>query len=364
LPKHLTPILTINGSDSTSGAGIQADIRTISAMGGIAFSTITSITSQDSQGIHSIHDLPEDIVISQLKALLRDVRPKAVKVGMIRQANAIHDIRDEIVGCRHIVSAPGILSSRGEQLMTADAVSEYVRLLFPITNTLILKCSEAELLFGRSINTNAAMSETASRLLDMGPQAVFLRGGHCTEGLVTGLLAIAGSKESPRFFTSPNREGWQLHGVGGTLSAAIATRLAMGDSIPSALSSAHKYIRCQVVYSVSSTSHSLRRMELYNRFMEQVTTHCKESRDTSFYASLLNITPRYLAEITRYITGNSPKSLIADYLLKEMEADLLTSDKTIQEISIEYSFPSQASLAKFFKTHSGKSPSDFRTGKN
>lgn len=105
-------------------------------------------------------------------------------------------------------------------------------------------------------------------------------------------------------------------------------------------------------------------MELYNRFMEQVTTHCKESRDTSFYASQLNITPRYLAEITRYITGNSPKSLIADYLLKEMEADLLTSDKTIQEISIEYGFPSQASLAKFFKTHSGKSPSDFRTGKN
>lgn len=199
---------------------------------GWPFSTITSITSQDSQGIHSIHDLPEDIVISQLKALLRDVRPKAVKVGLIRQANAIHDIRDEIVGCRHIVSAPGILSSRGEQLMTADAVSEYARLLFPITNTLILKCSEAELLFGRSINTNAAMSETASRLLDMGPQAVFLRGGHCTEGLVTGLLAIAGSKEPPRFFTSPNREGWQLHGVGGTLSAAIATRLAMGTASP------------------------------------------------------------------------------------------------------------------------------------
>lgn len=362
LSKHLTPILTITGSDSTSGAGIQADIRTISAMGGMAFSTITSITSQDSQGISNIYDLPEEIVTGQLEAVLRDVRPKAVKAGMIRQRNVIRAIRDEIVGCRHIVCAPGFLSSRGEELMDADTIKEYTRLLFPITSVLVLKCNEAERLFGKSIDSNADMQETASRILDMGPKAVFLRGGHCTEGLVTGLLDIAGSKEPPQFFTSPNREGWQLHGVGGTLSSAIATRLAMGDDIPTAISAAHKYIRCQVVYSISSTSHSLRKMELYNRFMEQVTAHCKESRDTAFYASLLNITPRYLAEITRYITGNSPKHIIADYLLKEIEASLRSTDKTVQEISIEYGFPSQAALAKFFKIHRGISPSEFRTG--
>ncbi|MCM1078753.1 MAG: hydroxymethylpyrimidine/phosphomethylpyrimidine kinase [Bacteroidales bacterium] len=363
MPKHLIPILTITGSDSTSGAGIQADIRTISAMGGMAFSTITSITSQDSKGIHNIHDLPEEIVTGQLRALLRDVRPKAVKVGMIRSSNIVRAVRNEIVGCRNIVSAPGFLSSRGERLMDNDTIEEYMRSLFPVTHILILKCSEAELLFNKSINSNAEMLETAARLLDMGPQAVFLRGGHCTEGLVTGLLVIAGDTGRPRFFTSPNREGWELHGVGGTLSSAIATRLAMGEDIPVALSAAHKYIRCQVVYSVSSASHSLRQMELYNRFMEQVTAHCRESRDTAFYASQLNITPRYLAEITRYITGNSPKHLIAEYLLKEMESSLLSTDKTIQEISIEFGFPSQAALAKFFKKNRGISPSEFRSGK-
>lgn len=332
-------------------------------MGGIAFSAITSITSQDSQGIHNIHDLPEDIVIGQLEALLRDIRPKAVKVGLIRQAGIIRTIRDEIVGCRHIVSAPGILSSRGEQLMTTEAINEYARFLFPITSTLVLKCSEAEFLFGKQISSNDDMLETAERLFDMGPKSVFLRGGHCTEGLVTGLLAVADSNVPPQFFTSPNTEGWQLHGVGGTLSSAIATRLAMGDDIMSALSSAHKYLRCQVVYSVSSTSHSLRQMELYNRFMEKVTTHCRKSHDISFYASQLNITPRYLSEITRYITGNSPKHLIADYLIKEIETSLISTDKTIQEISIDFGFPSQAALAKFFKTYRGISPSEFRIGK-
>lgn len=379
--KPFLPILTITGSDTTGGAGIQADIQTIAAMGGNAASVITAITSQNSQGIADIHDLPVTVVKAQLDAIYSDILPRAVKVGMVRDAEAIRLLRQEIVGCRHIVSDPGLLTSRGMRLMGEEALRAYVQHLLPIVNVLVLKCSEAELLLrdeglgiresvgirdeglgmSESIETQQQMHVAARRLIAQGPDAVLLRGGRGADGMVTGMLLLANDLEHPQFFSSPNTEGWQLHGVGGTLSSAIATRLAMGDDIPTALSNAHRFIRSRVVYSVASTSHSIRQVEIYNRLMELVAQHHRTSRDVAFYASRLNVTSRYLAEVTSRIVGKSPKQLIAEYVMAEVERCLTQTSLSVQEVAQQFGFTSQAAFAKFFHAQKGCSPTDFRS---
>ena len=354
----IVPVLTVSGSDSTSGAGIQADIRTISALGGMAHTVITAITAQNSRGISHIYDLPADMVEGQLRSVLKDMRPRAVKIGMVHQPAVMRALRDEIPSDIPVVCAPGILSSRGECLMTD--VTDYVRYIFPLADVLVIKCSEAEVILGISIRSQEEMLAAASHLLAMGPKAVLLRGGHCADNLITGLLLDSAGTQS--FFSSPNTEGWQIHGIGGTMSSAIAVRMALGDSVPKAISEAHRYIRCQVVYSVDSTSQSIRQMELYNRFMELIAANCRRRRDTSFYASELSVTPRYLAVITGRITGRSPKDLIADYLMQEIERALLSTSRSIQEISLDFGFVTQAALTKFFCSRKGCSPSRFRSG--
>lgn len=359
--KPFVPILTITGSDTTGGAGVQADIQTITAMGGNAASVITTITSQNSQGIQSIFDLPTSVVRDQLLAIKADLHPRAIKVGMVRSVESIQLLRQEIVGCPLIVSAPGLLNARGFRLMDDASLTAYVRDVFPLVKLLVLKCSEAELILGQPVEGTQQMLQAAQRLLQMGPEAVLLRGGHFAEGQITSMLLLANAPSEPQFFSSPNREGWQMHGVGGTLSSAIATRLALGDDILTALHNAHTYLRSQVVYSVGSTPHSIRQVELYNRLMELIASSFRQSRDVSFYASQLSVTPRYLSEVTGRIVGKSPKQLIADYVTQELERALQGTSLNIQELAHDFGFSSQAALAKFFRQQKGCSPTDYRS---
>lgn len=358
----MIPILCITGSDGTGTSGAQADIRTITAMGGMALTALTSVTVQNSHGILSLHDLADDVVAGQVSSLFDDYHPMAIKIGMIRQASVIRSLRDTVVGCRHIVSAPGVLDSHGQRMMDDEAIDEFVRVFLPETEMLVTKCNEAQIITGINISNEASMIEAASWLLSRGPRAVLLRGGHCAEGLLTALLLQSDDIEHPRFFTSPNTEGWQLHGVGGTLSSAITARLAFGDDIPTAVSNAHQYMRSQVVYSAHSASHGVRQVELYNRLMELVAMHHKQSHEVSFYADRLHVTTRYLSEVTGRVAGRSTKQLIDDYLMHEIEQMLLTTSRNIQEIANDYGFVSQASLAKFFRSQRHCSPTEFRDG--
>lgn len=360
MPKPFLPILTITGSDTTGGAGVQADIQTITGLGGNAASVITTITSQNSQGISDIFVLPVQVVKAQLDAIMADIHPRAVKVGMVHDTDTIRLIRREVVGCPHIVCAPGLLTSRGERLMDEASLHCYISQIFPIVSLLVLKCTEASLILNTEVSTSEQMIAAARQLLLMGPSAVFLRGGQGEDGMVTGMLLQANDPEHPHFFSSPNQEGWRLHGVGGTLSSAIAVRLAMDDDIPTALHHAHLYIRSQVVYSVSSNNRSIRQVELYNRLMEFLSLHHKEQREVSFYADKLSVTPRYLSDVTSRIVGKSPKQLIAEYVMKEAESLLSQTSLTVQEVAQELSFPTQAAFAKFFRQQKGCSPSDFR----
>ncbi len=356
--KLMTPILGITGSDNTGVSGIQADIKTITALGGYALTAVTSVTVQDSHGISSIMDLPLNMVVGQVKAIVNEHRPKAIKVGMVRDVDTICALRHEIVGCPRIVLVPSILNSHGKQLMSQPAINAWKQELIPEATLIQLRCHEAEILLNCRIGSDDSMEDAAKRLIDMGAKSVLLRGGHQVAGRLTALLHHDGES---RFFSSQNTEGWQKHGVSGALSTAIASRLAFGDNIPMAIAHAHDYMHSQVVYAVESKVQRLRMADIYNRFMTLIAEHYREAHDVAYYASRLAITSRYLSQITATVVGKSPKQIIADYVIQESITLLATSRLTIGEISNKLGFSSQALFSKFFSTHEGCSPIEYRS---
>lgn len=353
----MTPVLSITGSDNTGASGIQADIRTITALGGHALTAVTTVTVQRSEGIHRLLDLPRDMVIGQVRAIIEESHPRALKVGMVRDAETIAALKAEIVGCRHRVMVPGILSSQGTRLMDDRALEAWRRRLIPEATLLLTRCAEAELLLGRTIATDDDMLAAAQALRDMGAEAVLMRGGHQTEGRLTALLVAEGTRQ---FFSSQNTEGWQRHGVGGALSSAIATRLAMGDDIGRAISVAHDYLHSQVVYAVETRTQSYRQADLFNQFMALVASHYRTAHDVAFYADRLAISARYLAKVTAAVVGKSPKEVIAEYVLREATTLLSTSRLTVSEIADTLGFSSLPLFSKFFSAGQGCSPVAWR----
>lgn len=359
----MNTVMCINGSDSMGNSGIQADIRTIKDLGGHAVTAVSSVTIQNSQGITAVHELPAELVVGQVKAVYEEVHPSAVKVGMVNDPETIRGIRKEIVGCRHIVCSPVILSSYGGLLMTNDSIRAYVQHLLPICTLLIVKCTDAEIILGRRICTDSDMRAAAITLQEMGAQWVLMRGGTYTEGRINALLAGPETAQGGdvSFFSSVNIEGWQRHGVGGTLSTAIVARMAMGDDVATAVANAHNYIHSQVVYAAAKPQ-SLQPHNLYNRFMDLLSDHYSEAHNVAFYANQLAITTRYLSQITNTVCGRSPKQIIDDYLVRKCEQLLSTTTLTVQQIAIDLGFSSQIAFAKFFKTKTGKTPTSHRQG--
>jgi hydroxymethylpyrimidine/phosphomethylpyrimidine kinase len=352
-------VLCINGSDSMGNAGIQADVRTIKDLGGYAVTVITAVTIQNSMGITSVHQLPTDLVVGQVKAVYEEMRPHAIKVGMIDNATTICAIGKEILGNANIICSPVILASHGGLLMSNESLTAYRRNFFPICKLLIIKCTDAEILLGRRISTDVDMQEAANLMHNMGPEWVLLRGGTFAKGRINALLS---GPDCQKFFSSVNIEGWQRHGVGGTLSTAIAARLVQDDDVPTAITNAHNYMHSQVVYA-SAQPHSLQPHNLYNQFMTLLSQHYRVAHDVLFYATQLSISTRYLSQITNTICGRSPKQVIDDYLVQECEQLLSTTSLTIQQISNQLGFTSQIAFAKFFKARKGFSPTSFRDGR-
>lgn len=358
----ITPILSITGSDGTGGAGIQADVKTISMLGGLPLSVVTAITIQNTKGIHRIYDVPSDIIMQQTTSVLHDFHPKAIKMGMLRDAETIHAISNETIACQNIVCDPGILSSNGTQLLTPSAIDAIVRYIIPQTRLLLLRCNEAEHILHTTISTDEDMLTAARMLTMLGAHGVMLRGASHTAGLLTALLYISDAEgaETIQYFTTPNTEGWQMHGIGGTLSSAIATRLAFGDDIPTAVHQAHDYLHSQVVYSVASTNHSLRQVEIYNRFASLIADNYTTAHDVSYYADILCVTPRYLSQVTQRTIGKTPKQVITDYLADKSKTLLMSTSKSIQQIAFLLGFTSQAAFTKFIHNYYHCSPNALR----
>lgn len=356
--RKATPILSISGSDSTGQSGIQADIQTIAALGGHALTAITCVGD---------FALPSSVVVGQTSSIISTFHPKAIKVGLVTDAETIRLLRKEVIATNRLVVAPGIFDADGRQMIDDEAIKAIARYLVPEALLLMLRCKDAEKLLGISIKTDDDMLEAAKQLREMGAEWVLLRGGRHTKGHLTALLFgpekdnVQSSMFNVQWFSSYNTQGWQKHGVAGALSAAITVRLGMGDDVPTAIRNAHDFIHSQVVYAKDTDEKSRRSIDLYNAFVSLVAEHYREAHDVSFYADKLCITTRYLSQITDNVVGKSPKQIIADYLMSEAKSYLETSRLTIQEITDKLGFSSQALFCKFFKTQANTSPTEYRS---
>lgn len=340
-------IFSINGSDSTGQSGIGADIQTIAASGGHALTAITCIED---------YALPSEVVLKQVEEVISTFHPKAIKVGLVTDSKTVRLLRDEVIACRRLVVAPGIFDSDGKQMVNNDVIGTIARYLIPEALLLMLRCRDAEKMLGISIRTDDDMLDAARRLHEMGAEWVLLRGARHIKGR---LIALLYSQNKTQFFSSYNTEGWQKHGVAGALSAAITTRLGMGDDVPTAVRNAHDFIHSQVVYAKPDETGG-RAIDIYNSFVSLVAQHYPEAHDVKFYADRLCITTRYLSGVTDKVVGKSPKQIIADYIMSEAKTFLDTTRLTIQEIADRLGFSSQVLFCKFFKSQDNMSPSDYR----
>ena len=324
------PILTITGSDSTGGSGVQADIKTISELGGYAVSAITSITVQNTLGIQEFFDIPAEIVSGQIEAIMNDMQPRIVKLGMIRKVDTLTVLIDALIKYRpdYIIYDPIIWSSNGDALMTEDVVSQIKYRLLPLCSLIVARKKEIDILqkdflsFGKSAMPADKLDEVASQ-----NKQVFL-------------LDNANS-----------------HGLTNRFSSALAVYLNQGKKMEDALAMAQDFINVELSREGNLQGRS---PELYNQFISQVNNFCRTYSDVHFYADQLNVSGRYLAQVTRRISGKTPKAIIDEYIVKEIERELSTTTHTVQEIANTFGFSSQAHLTKFFKKMKGLTPSEYR----
>ena len=362
MPTNFPSVLTITGSDSTGEAGIGADIRTISALGGRALVAITSVVVSNGDNALSAHDLPAQLVAEQIQASMIECPPRAVKVGLVRDEHTIALLPSLLSSIPRRVMIPSVLDSQGRRILSSQALDAWMRHLLPLSTLLILRVKEAEIMLGRNISTDEELLQAAQELRAMGAGAVMMRGGHTREGFLTALLL---HEVGHRFFTSRNTVGWQRHGVSGALSSAIATRYALGDDTTEAVANAHTYLHSQVVYAVSPSqngTYALRSADIYNSFISLIAEHYSSQHGIAFYASSLCVSPRYLCSITDKMVGRSPKQILSDYLLQEATSLLTSTRLTVQEISIRLGFSTQAEFSRFFSKLHGCSPMAFRIG--
>ncbi|MCD8318612.1 MAG: bifunctional hydroxymethylpyrimidine kinase/phosphomethylpyrimidine kinase [Paraprevotella sp.] len=238
-----TTILTIAGSDCSGGAGIQADIKTISALGGYAASAITAITVQNTCGVKSVFPIPADIVKAQIKAVTEDLDVDAIKIGMVTDDKIISAIAEDIsVNKIPIVFDPVLVSSSGHTLVAPQALALLRRQLIPSCTLVTPNLPEAEVLAGMPIQDINDMREAGLKIRAIGCQAVLIKGGHLSGNDMTDLL-ITGQTQDDIFQYHSNRiDTKNTHGTGCTLSSAIAVGIAQGLPLPEAVEKGKRFL--------------------------------------------------------------------------------------------------------------------------
>ncbi len=241
-------VLIVAGSDSGGGAGIQADIKTVTALGGYAMTAVTALTAQNTLGVAGVVGVEPAFIQQQMRVVLDDIGADAIKTGMLHNAaviEAVCQVLEELDPPPPLVVDPVMVAQSGDTLIEADAVATVARRLAPLATVLTPNAPEAASLLGRDIADVAAMAQAAHDLLDLGPRAVLLKGGHLASGLqgrdtVTDVLATRDGHES---FASPRIETTSDHGTGCTLASALATGLAQGLALAPAVARARAYLQ-------------------------------------------------------------------------------------------------------------------------
>jgi hydroxymethylpyrimidine/phosphomethylpyrimidine kinase len=236
-------VLTIAGSDSGGGAGIQADLKTIAANGGYGMSVITALTAQNTRGVSGIHPVPVDFVGKQLDAVLSDIGTDVVKIGMLYSAELIALVARKLKEYRisRIVLDPVMVAQSGDKLLKDDAVAALKTQLIPLAEILTPNIPEASALLGRKISLAGQMPAAAEELAELGCGNVLVKGGHL-EGEDSGDCLFLGDGKRIVRFPGARVETRNNHGTGCTLSAAIATFMARGDGVEAAVRHAKEYI--------------------------------------------------------------------------------------------------------------------------
>ena len=228
-------VLAIAGSDSGGGAGIQADIKTISALGGYAMTAITALTAQNTQGVFGVHAAPPDFIRRQIALVLEDIGADALKTGMLHSAEVIGAVVEEVARLAPdapLVVDPVMVAKGGHPLLEPDAIAAVRDLLLPRATLLTPNLPEAEALSGRRIVGPEGMAEAGRTLLSLGAKAVLMKGGHLDGPEVTDLLV---TPKGVRRFSHPRRQTSSTHGTGCTLASAIATGLGQGLALEAAV---------------------------------------------------------------------------------------------------------------------------------
>lgn len=259
-PHGLPPVLTVAGSDSSGGAGIQADLKTMLANGVFGMSAITSLTAQNTTGVRAVQNADPAILADQIDAVFEDIPPMAVKIGMVSSAALIETIADRLTAhqARNIVLDPVMVATSGAKLIDDDAVAALTTRLFPLATVITPNMPETEALLAQvmqdrtseddtesarllseGIRTEADMETAARTLAEHFGCAVLVKGGH---GIKDANDVLVEPDGTATWFTSPRIDNPNTHGTGCTLSSAIASHLALGETLPQAVRSAKEYL--------------------------------------------------------------------------------------------------------------------------
>lgn len=241
--KDLPRTLTIAGFDGSGGAGIQADLKTFSALGCYGLTVLTAMPVQNTTGVKAIYDIPTQCVKDQLEATFDDSRIDAIKIGMLQRQDIIETVSDALLKSKstNIVVDPVMVAKSGHLLLDPNAIEAMKTQLFPLATLITPNLLEASELLGRTIADKEQMEQAAIELLSMGPKAVIVKGGHLI-GNCDDCLCIGSSPHDIFWFPQTRIDTQNTHGTGCTFSAAITAYLARGYSICDAVKLAKQYL--------------------------------------------------------------------------------------------------------------------------
>ena len=244
-------VLSIAGSDSGGGAGIQADLKTFSALGCYGMTTITALTAQNTLGVQAIHGVPAAFLKCQLQSVLDDIGVDAVKIGMLHSPEVVEVVAWAIdhYQLKNVVLDPVMVATSGDRLIAEDTVAVLVQTLFPRVQLVTPNLDEAGLLLNRPLTATAELKNAALALLNMGAQAVLLKGGHLPGDILSDVLQVQGSDAV--VFEAARIPSRNVHGTGCSLSSAIAAQLALGCDLELAVDKARTFIRHAIAQGAS-----------------------------------------------------------------------------------------------------------------
>lgn len=246
MAKHYSRALTIAGSDNSGGAGIQADLKTFSALGCYGMSAITALTAQNTQGVRGVCEVPAQFVADQIDTVLEDVGADAVKTGMLFHSEIIRVVADRLKYHKvsRIVVDPVMFAKSGDRLLQEEAMQSLRGEMIPLAAVLTPNIAEAAALLGREIKTRDAMEQAAKELCAMGARAVVVKGGNFTRQASDDCLCTRGSagKTAIHWLNQPRIETSNVHGTGCTFSSAIAAYLAQEVPVEEAVRRAKSYL--------------------------------------------------------------------------------------------------------------------------